>query len=376
MTDKGNSKGTALVLLGTRPEVIKLVPIIEELKKSNWDVILVNTAQQAELSFKYLKEFGITANHTLNVTSSGFDLEQVFSEVLRQLGDLIRKLKPTCLFVQGDTTTVAASALAAFYSQIPCFHVEAGLRTHIKYSPFPEEGNRTLVANLANLHFAPTQLAMDNLIQQGISKDEVLVTGNTGIDTLRREISQDTSGSNSRDMDPKKRIYASVHRREHTDSELGEILSSIRSFADRNLDWEIIFQVHTNPRIHKFVENLLSNSKNISLVEPLAYHEIVVLLKTCNFLMTDSGGLQEEAYAVGCPLIILRKSTERPEVVDSERSWLCDHGFADLEVVMNDFSFKFKSFEVRSEIVNTSLGDGFAAKKIVAAVERYFGGAN
>ena len=362
-----------MVLLGTRPEVIKLFPVIEELRKNHWDVILVNTGQQAALSVQYLEEFGISADYTLDVSSSGYELNQVFSEVMSQLGELIRQLGPSCLFVQGDTTTVAASALASFYAQVPCFHVEAGLRTHDKYSPFPEEGNRTLVANLASLHFAPTELAFSNLVKQGISQDEIIVTGNTGIDTLRSEISRASLNQSESARGQLKTIYASVHRREHSDEELTQILEGIRDFANDNPGWKIMFQVHTNPRIQGFVGRHLSDCRNVILVDPLNYHEIVGLLRTCSFILTDSGGLQEEAFAVGCPLIILRKSTERPEVLESEHTWLCVSGFADLKMKISEYSQRYANIEYRTDILNKSLGDGFASERIVGASRQFLG---
>ena len=315
-----------LILIGTRPEAIKIAPLIKILKANNdLDVKVCVTAQHRELLDDVLHFFAISPDFDLDIMKEDQNLTQLTSRLLTKLGELFRNHQFHLACVHGDTTTTMSSSLAAFYAKVPVAHIEAGLRTNNIYSPWPEELNRQITGRIATLHFAPTITAMESLVKEGIDKSAIFVTGNTVIDSLN--ITNNLLDSNfelltsiknkfsflSKD---KKLILITAHRRENFGLGIENICTAIKVIANRS-DIQIIFSVHPNPSIKNAVFKLLNNIENVFLIEPPKYYEFVYLMKSSFFIITDSGGIQEEAPAFGIPVLITRSITERPEGIES-----------------------------------------------------------
>lgn len=318
------SKPTVLVIFGTRPEAIKMAPVVTALRQQpSLDVKTCVTGQHREMLDQVLNLFGIKPDEDLAIMKSGQDLTDITSTILLKLRDVLKKIQPSIVLVHGDTSTTFAASLAAFYAQIPVAHVEAGLRTHNKYSPFPEEINRKLTGALADLHFAPTDTARSNLITEGISESGIHVTGNTVIDALidtvkKIESSPDIDSSLCDDLTflapQKKIILVTGHRRENFGQGIINICNALLELSKRT-DVEIVYPVHPNPNIQKPVSEILAKQPNIHLIPPRDYLPFIHLLKRSYLILTDSGGIQEEAPSLGKPVLVMRDTTERPEAV-------------------------------------------------------------
>ena len=312
-----------LTLFGTRPEAIKMAPVIAELSRrpDEFEIIIVVSAQHREMLDQVLNVFEIKPDCDLDIMRESQSLSQITCNVLRGVEGVLEKEKPDIVLVQGDTTTTFTSALAAFYHRIPVGHIEAGLRTHRKYNPFPEELNRHLTSVIADLHFAPTELAKQNLLREGVKSESVYVTGNTVIDALlsaaKLEYEFKITSLASLDFNNSKIILVTAHRRENLGSPLKSICFALRELALSDRKLEIVFPVHLNPKVRSVVENMLSGIENIHLIEPLDYVPFVQLMKRAYLILTDSGGIQEEAPSLGKPVLVLRSSTERPEAIQS-----------------------------------------------------------
>src|SRR3989338_3946973 len=318
-----NGKTNILCVFGTRPEVIKMAPVIKELKKheSKINCCVCVTGQHRQMIDPLLKLFNIKPDYDLNIMKTNQNLEHITTTVLKEIGRLIEKEKPDYLFVQGDTTTAMAAALAAFYRKVKVAHVEAGLRTWDKQHPFPEEVNRRIIDSVSDLYFAHTQNAKRNLLSEGVDPKDIEVTGNTVIDALLEtakkccDFKGTVLGHLPRD---KKIILMTAHRRESFGQPIVNICQAVKKLArQRSKEIFFVYPVHLNPNIKKPVYEILGNIENVLLTQPLEYLPLVHLIKKSYFVLTDSGGLQEESPSLGKPVLVLRQKTERPEGVQA-----------------------------------------------------------
>lgn len=316
-----------LSVFGTRPEAIKMAPVIKELerRRDKFISVVCVTAQHRQMLDQVLDIFSIAADHDLDIMRSGQDLFHITSRSLEGLKPVLEEENPDIVLVQGDTTTVFMATLAAYYLRIPIGHVEAGLRTHDKYSPFPEEVNRRLTDVLADFCFAPTEHNRENLLREDVQDDRIFVTGNTVIDALQETVEKLDSltcvpplpTELSSIPATRKVILVTAHRRESFGQEMENICWGLRKLVERNDDLCIVYPVHMNPNVQKPVHRILGSVPGIILTGPLEYVPFVWLLNRCHFTLTDSGGIQEEAPALGKPVLVMRKKTERPEGVEA-----------------------------------------------------------
>ena len=305
-----------LTVMGTRPEVIKLAPVIGALKArpAEYEVILCSTGQHRQMLDQALELFGLTPDRDLEVMVPNQTLPELTAAVMTSVTKAINDFQPQVVLVQGDTTSAMVSALAAFYSRVPVAHVEAGLRTQHRYDPFPEEINRRVISALATWHYAPTGSAVAALLKEGIESSSVLLTGNTVVDALM-EISRQVQPA---DVPAGQRlILVTAHRRESFGSPIENLCKALVELVDRNPDISVVYPVHLNPNVRQPVVRLLSGIPRIDLIEPVSYREIVRIMKACYLVLTDSGGIQEEAPVFGKPVLVLRETSERPEAVDA-----------------------------------------------------------
>jgi UDP-N-acetylglucosamine 2-epimerase (non-hydrolysing) len=311
------NKKLILTVVGTRPEAIKMAPVIWELKKANWaECQVINTAQHREMVDQILESFDIKPELDLDIMSDNQSLVYLTSKLINKIDKIMSKIKPDYVLAQGDTSTVYCVALVCFYRKIPFGHIEAGLRTYDKYYPFPEEMNRVLITRLADDHFAPTEKAKENLLREGISERNIHVTGNTVIDILLKSIQR--KGSDSLPSNEKQKlILVTAHRREIFGQKLQDICLALKEIADREKDIVIVYPVHLNPNVKNRAEKVLNDHSRIKLIEPLDYHSFVKIMNKAYLILTDSGGILEEAPALGKPVLVLRNETERPEAVNT-----------------------------------------------------------
>ena len=367
-----------LVVFGTRPEVIKLAPVILELKKypEKYNVIICNTEQQKELSNQTLSFFGLKADINLDVMQPNQTLAGVQSRILKKLSEVFSNCKIDATIVQGDTMTVFCGALVSFYNKVPVFHVEAGLRSYDLFEPFPEEAMRQMTTRITDLHFAPTQKAVDALKGEGIKEEKIILTGNTVIDALsclsnpilqKAEANLKEKGVLLND----KLVLVTVHRRENHGERLDTILSTIKQLTEKYTDHQFVLPVHPNPNVKEKVYNVLGNLPNVILTAPLDYPELVTLMKNTKLVLTDSGGIQEEAPTFGNPVLVMRYETERMEGVEAGFAQLVG---ADEDKILSSVSEvldKDKS-ETRKDGSQNPYGDGTASLKIQERIHAYF----
>ena len=366
----------ALVVFGTRPEAIKMAPLVAALKrKEQVHTLVAVTAQHREMLDQVLDLFGIIPDYDLNIMSHGQTLADITGRVVSGMQDIIDKEKPDVVFVHGDTTTTFASALAAFYCKTPVGHVEAGLRTRDKYSPFPEEMNRRLTAGLTDFHFAPTAAARNNLLAEGINEGDIFVTGNTVIDALLSRVRDDYRFSspvlNRVLSGQKKIILVTAHRRENWGQPMENIFLALRDIATAFKDIEIIFPVHKNPVLQNLAARILGDCQGINLVQPMDYEPFINLMARSHIVLTDSGGLQEEAPALGKPVLVMRTVTERPEAVDAGTVRLVG---ADRKLIFEETARLLTDSEVYNEMAKAAnpYGDGHASERITGWVLNRF----
>jgi UDP-N-acetylglucosamine 2-epimerase (non-hydrolysing) len=364
-----------LSVFGTRPEAIKLAPVIAELRR-HADVAseVCVTAQHREMLDQVLGLFGITPDYDLNLMERNQTPSQVASAVLRELERVLRGARPDWVLVQGDTTTVAAAALAAFYARSRVGHVEAGLRSHDKWRPFPEEINRRVAGVIADLHFAPTERARQNLLREGVPEAQVVVTGNTVIDALRSVEAQPWDpaalGGRGRELEDAGRrlVLVTAHRRENFGAPIDSICQALGDLAGQYGDaLRILYPVHPNPNIREPVHRLLGGLANVILTPPLEYLQLVHLMKRSRLILTDSGGIQEEAPALGVPVLVLREVTERPEAVESGNVRLVGSDRQRIVTEARRLLDDPREHERMARAVNP-YGDGHAAERIVGVL--------
>ena len=354
-------------VFGTRPEAIKMAPVVLELGKyPQIESVVAVTAQHREMLDQVLKLFDIRPDFDLNIMSEGQTLFDITSRALLGLDKVLSAAKPDVVLVHGDTTTTFAGALAAYYHQIEVGHVEAGLRTRNKFSPYPEEMNRRLTGSLADLNFAPTSTAKENLLREGVDADKIFVTGNTVIDALYQTVRADFDFPNF-NLDGKRVILVTTHRRENLGEPMRQVYKALKSLVEEFPDVEIIFPVHKNPKVREVVNAELGGLERVCLIDPLDYEPFANLMNRATLILTDSGGVQEEAPALGKPVLVLRDTTERPEAVDAGTVKLIGTNQAAVygaaKLLLTDAADYRKIAEAKSPY-----GDGLAAQRIVKAL--------
>jgi UDP-N-acetylglucosamine 2-epimerase (non-hydrolysing) len=361
------------IIAGTRPEAIKLVPVYLEAKKRGIEVKFISTGQHREMLDQVFSWFDIQPYKDLEIMQKNQTLGILTSNALLKLDSLFAAEKPDCVMVQGDTTTAFVASLAAYYHKIKVAHVEAGLRTHNKYSPWPEEINRSLIGRIADLHFAPTYKSADNLKRENISENKIIITGNTVIDALlytnekaKKEnifpvLLRNYFNGNEQN---RKLVLITGHRRENWGQGFEEICKAIHSLAVRYPDIHFIYPVHLNPNVQAPVQRLLSGQKNVILTDPLNYPEFVRMMERSYIILTDSGGVQEEAPSLGKPVLVMRNTTERPEGVDAGSVKVVGTSSVNIinafiELIENEYAYKSMSD------IKNPYGDGTASSQII-----------
>ena len=371
-------KQKILIVFGTRPEAIKMAPLVKEFEKYQdiFDMKVCVTAQHREMLDQVLSLFEIKPHYDLDIMKAGQDLYDVTSKVLLGLRDILEEFAPDLVLVHGDTTTTLSATLASFYKQIPVGHVEAGLRTGDIYSPWPEEANRLLTTQIAKYHFAPTRTNRENLLKEHTNEKDIIITGNTVIDALfwiLDKIKQDSSLENTLQVDiqskgytlsDKKLVLITGHRRENFGDGFLNICNALKELASRYQDVDFVYPVHLNPNVRKPVNEILSDIDNVYLIEPLEYLPFVYMLDNSYLVLTDSGGIQEEAPSLGKPVLVMRDTTERPEAVEAGTVMLV--GTNNESIISNvsrllddDLYYKKMAYS------HNPYGDGNASKKIV-----------
>lgn len=370
--------------IGTRPEAIKMAPVIAALERAaDLEPVVVNTGQHRELIDQVIELFEISVNVDLALMQPDQSLATLTSRLIAGVDESLQSLQPEMVLVQGDTTTVLATALAAFYRHIPIGHVEAGLRTGNLQAPFPEEANRKLTTALAALHFAPTDRAAANLRREHVDDTCIFVTGNTVIDALQLEVARQQSPSVREPILARLRdaigtgfgdrpfVLVTGHRRENFGDGFDQICTAIASLAERFRDHLFVYPVHLNPRVHGVVHQRLAATPNVRLIAPQPYGEFVALLAGCRVVLTDSGGVQEEAPSLGKPVLVMRETTERPEGVSAGTVQLVGANTEAIVAHVSQLLEDEAAYRGMSEAVNP-YGDGQAAPRIVEAIQKYF----
>lgn len=367
-----------LIIFGTRPEAIKMAPLVKEFQKHKaFETKVCVTAQHREMLDQVLDFFEIKPDYDLNLMKPNQNLYTLTADIITGLKPILDDFKPDYVYVHGDTSTSSIAALAAFYSGAKVCHIEAGLRTHNKWSPFPEEMNRQLTGRLADYHFAPTQQSFDNLIKENIKEEDIVITGNTVIDALldssaRVKEIKNTEIETLKDIvDPtKKLILVTGHRRENHGQGFINICEALKEIAETHTnDVQIIYPVHLNPNVQKPVNEILAAVDNIKLIDPLAYPAFVWLMSQSYMIITDSGGVQEEAPSLGKPVLVMRDTTERPEAVEAGTVILVGTDKAKIIAEANDLLINKVRYNSMSELHNP-YGDGKACERIAEFISR------
>ena len=360
-----------MTIFGTRPEAIKMAPVVKALEVApDMESIVTVTAQHRDMLDQVLHLFNITPDYDLNIMSQGQTLYDVTDRALMGLKSVLEEARPDVVLVHGDTTTTFAGALSAFYQEIPVGHVEAGLRTGNIYSPFPEEMNRKLTGSLATYHFAPTSSSEENLIKENINTDHLYVTGNTVIDALDTTVdgAYTFEDANINGLDPAKRIVlVTTHRRENLGEPMRQVYGAIRQLIEEFDDIQVVFPVHKNPKVRQVVQEELGDTERVTLIDPLDYEPFANLMARSYLILTDSGGIQEEAPALGKPVLVLRDTTERPEAVTAGTVKLVGTNRDAVHDAAYELLNSEAAYKEMSNAVNP-YGDGHASERIVQAL--------
>ncbi len=373
----GKARFKVMTVFGTRPEAIKMAPVVKAFeKREDVDCCIVVTAQHREMLDQVLNLFHIKPHYDLDLMKHGQTLASLTSRVIEGMDGILAEEKPDMIIVQGDTTTTFVSAIAAFYHKIPVGHVEAGLRTGEKYSPWPEEINRKLTGGIADLHFAPTEVSKGNLLREGIDSVRIHVTGNTVIDalisTVKRDFSFADAGLNQilQNNSHKRLILMTTHRRENWGEPMRQINMALDTVLSQHSDTYVIFPVHKNPTVRKVVAEVLGDNDRVYLIEPMDYEPFVNLLAKAYLILTDSGGIQEEAPSLGKPVLCVRNTTERPEAVDAGTVLLVGTHYEDVLKNLNKLLTDEEAYKRMSQAANP-YGDGTASERIANIVVKY-----
>ena len=357
-----------LSIFGTRPEAIKMAPLVKELEKRNEiKSIVCVTAQHREMLDQVLEVFDIKPDYDLNIMKKGQTLSEITSRVLLGLEEIIQKEKPNIILVHGDTTTTFAGALAAFYNGVDIGHVEAGLRTWNKYSPFPEEMNRQMVDRMTDMFFAPTEVSKTNLLNEGIEDNKIYITGNTAIDAMKYTVKEDYNNEVFDWLGDSKFILLTAHRRENLGEPMRNIFKAVRRIVLNNEDVKVIYPIHMNPIVRKIAKEILEGIDRIKLIEPLDVFDFHNFINRSYLILTDSGGIQEEAPSLGKPVLVLRNTTERPEGIEAGTLKLVS---TNEETIYKETINLLNNKEEYNKMSKASnpYGDGNASKYIVDAI--------
>ena len=367
------SKIKVMSVFGTRPEAIKMAPLVKELeKRDEVESIVCVTAQHRQMLDQVLETFEITPDYDLDIMKQGQTLSDITSRVLYGLEGVMKEVKPDIVLVHGDTTTTFAGALAAFYNQIDIGHVEAGLRTNDKYSPYPEEMNRQMVDCMTDMYFAPTNLSKENLLKENIDEDKIYITGNTAIDAMATTVKEDYSHPELDWVkDDERLILVTAHRRENLGDPMRNIFKAIRRIVDEFDDVKVLYPIHLNPKVRDVAHEVFDGCDRVKLIEPLEVFDFHNFINNCYMIMSDSGGVQEEAPSLGKPVLVLRDTTERPEGIDAGTLKLVgtdeDNIYNEAKILLTDSN----AYDAMSKASNP-YGDGHASERIVdAIVKRY-----
>ena len=355
-------------IFGTRPETIKMAPVVHELeKREEIESIVCVTAQHREMLDQVLKALKVKPDYDLNIMKQGQTLSDITTRALKGLEDVIKEVKPDIILVHGDTTTTFAGALAAFYQQVAVGHVEAGLRTYNKYSPFPEEMNRQFVGIVSDMNFAPTERSKNNLLREGKKEETIYVTGNTAIDAINLTVDEEYSDEITEWIGDDRLIVLTAHRRENLGEPMYRMFKAIRRIIDKYDDVKMVYPVHLNPLVVKAANEVFGDSEKIKLIKPLEVVEFHNLLSRSYLILTDSGGIQEEAPSLGKPVIVLRDTTERPEGIDAGTLKLAGTEEETIYQMVDELLSDSMEYEKMSKASNP-YGDGHASERIVDAI--------
>ena len=357
-----------MTIFGTRPEAIKMAPLVKELeKRKEIESIVCVTAQHREMLDQVLNIFQINPKYDLNIMKQGQTLSEITSRVLMGLEEVIQKEKPNIILVHGDTTTTFSGALAAFYNQVDIGHVEAGLRTWNKYSPFPEEMNRQMVDRMTDMFFAPTNISKNNLLKEGIDESKIYVTGNTAIDAMKYTVNKEYTNEIFDWLGDSKFILLTAHRRENLGEPMYNIFRAVKRIVDENEDVKVIYPIHMNPKVRQIANDVLKDNDRVKIIEPLEVVDFHNFINRSYLILTDSGGIQEEAPSLGKPVLVLRDTTERPEGIDAGTLKLVG---TDEEVIYKETKSLLNNkdeYEKMSKATNP-YGDGTTSIQIVDAI--------
>ena len=364
-----------MVVFGTRPEAIKMAPLVLELQKHSVciETITVVTAQHRQMLDQVLETFRIQPNYDLDIMGKNQSLLDITAKILQKFDPIVKKELPDMILVHGDTTTTFVASLVAFYNQVRIGHVEAGLRTFDKYSPFPEEMNRQMTDNLADLYFAPTTDSKENLLKENHPESAIIITGNTAIDALKLTVQSDYYHEVLDRLDPlKKLVLVTMHRRENQGQPMRDVFAALREMVDVHSELEVVYPVHLSPAVQEAAKDILSSHERIHLIEPLDVLDFHNLASRSYFIMTDSGGVQEEAPSLGKPVLVLRDTTERPEGVRAGTLKLVGTDPNRVKEAMTELLTDEKLYKNMSQAPNP-YGDGKASERIVQAIQHYYG---
>lgn len=361
-----------MTVFGTRPEAIKMAPLVKELKKrKEVECIVCVTAQHREMLDQVLETFDIVPDYDLNIMQKGQTLTDITVRALKGLEDVIKEVKPNIVLVHGDTTTTFAGALAAFYNQTDIGHVEAGLRTYDKYSPYPEEMNRQMVSSLSDMNFAPTKLSADNLIKEGKKKENIFITGNTVIDAMSTTISDDYQNEVFDWVGNDRMILLTAHRRENIGDSMRSIFKAVKRIVTEFPDVKVVYPIHKNPVVREIANDIFGDCDKVKLIEPLEVFDFHNFMNKSYIILTDSGGVQEEAPALGKPVLVLRNTTERPEGIEAGTLKLTGTDEETIYEETKKLLTSKKEYEVMSKASNP-YGDGHASERITdEIIKRY-----
>ena len=361
-----------MTIFGTRPEAIKMAPLVKELEnRKEIKSIVCVTAQHREMLDQVLNIFKIKPDYDLNIMKQGQSLSEITSRVLLGLEEIIKKEEPNIILVHGDTTTTFAGALAAFYNKVDIGHVEAGLRTYDKYSPFPEEANRIMVDRITDMYFAPTEVSKNNLLKENIDESKIYVTGNTAIDAMKYTISDNYENSIFDWVGDSKLILLTAHRRENLGEPMYNIFKAVKRLVNDNKNIKVIYPIHLNPLVRKIANEVFKDNDRIKLIEPLEVVDFHNFINKSYLILTDSGGIQEEAPSLGKPVLVLRDTTERPEGITAGTLKLVGTNEDDIYNEATILLTNKSEYDKMSKASNP-YGDGNTSKYIVdAIIERY-----
>ncbi|TYS69840.1 UDP-N-acetylglucosamine 2-epimerase (non-hydrolyzing) [Sutcliffiella horikoshii] len=362
-----------MTVFGTRPEAIKMAPLVLELQKNSEHIesIVTVTGQHREMLDQVLEIFNVTPDYDLNIMKARQTLIDVTSNVLHGLDEVLKEVKPDIVLVHGDTTTTFVAGLAAFYNQIAVGHVEAGLRTWNKYSPFPEEMNRQLTGVLADLHFAPTSQASASLLNENKKSDDVYITGNTAIDALKTTVTENYHHEVLDRIGEDRMILLTAHRRENLGEPMRNMFRAIKRLVEEHNDVQVVYPVHLNPVVRELADEVLGNDSRIHLIEPLGVLDFHNFASRAHIILTDSGGVQEEAPSLGTPVLVLRDTTERPEGIEAGTLKLAGTAEESIYSLAKELLTDKAVFDRMSKASNP-YGDGKASKRIVQAILYHF----